>query len=148
MSLSGQIVDPKPIGEEAISDRVERVIHIKLLIRSDSPHHPLPWDSLKIPVTRSVKKTSTVPVGLKSPLLLSILLTGVASRHIRHNACSSCTRRVFKGIPQAPATLGIVDYVASSNTISIDDGVANLAFRLTCYPQHHSRMNNQDSEWL
>lgn len=145
LSFTAQVVDPKPIGEEPICIRVEKVVRLKLFVNAERGH-PFPWDTLVVPATKSVKKTVTM--GLRLPLELSILLTGVNSRRVRQNACSDCLRRVFKGPLQLPSTLGIVDYKASSNFISIKDGVADLAFRFTCYPQHHSRKSDQDSEWM
>ena len=92
---------------------------------------PLQGGFIRIPLTKSVKHTTT-GTGLGRCLNLNFVLRGADTRKLREFACRSCKDKVSRDL----VSLTRVDFTERQDTISLEDGKARISFKFTCYPSH------------
>ena len=106
---------------------------------------PFQGGSIRIPLTRSVKRTATA-AGLGRCLNLHFVLRGAETGKLREFACRSCKNKISRDL----VSLTRVDFTEKQDTISLEDGKARISFKFTCYPSHNDdgRGLSTDREYM
>ena len=129
---------PAPTDGHLVEHRRDTRIILEIEVRPSSIGVDLPWDSIRIPQTKSVKSSAT---GHKKALDFRLEVQGATTGTPRNSLCRSCTEREPRNslIPQT-----LVDFTSRTDIIDLKNGKAEVTFRFLCLSTHHG---SADSEY-
>jgi len=122
---------PAPTHGNLIEHRRDTRIILEVEIRPRTIGADLPWDCIRIPQTKSVKRS--VP-GNKKALDFWLEVQGASTGKIRDSLCQPCTEREPRN-SLTPRTL--VDFTSRADIIDLENGKAEVTFRFLCLSTHH-----------
>ena len=128
---------PTPTDGNLVEHRRDALIILEIEIRPRFIGVGLPWDSIRIPQTKSVKRFVT---GHKKALEFRLEVQGATTGTIHDFLCQNCTEREPR-ISLIPRTL--VDFNSKTNVIDLKNGKAEVAFRFLCLSTHHGPMDSE-----
>jgi hypothetical protein len=126
-STDGQLVEHR---------RDTRVI-LDIEIRSRSTGMTLPWGCIRIPQTKSVKRSVT---GNTKALDFRLEVIGATTGALRDSLCRTCTLREPRN-SLIPRTL--VDFSSKTDIIDLKNGKAEVAFWFLCLSTHHGTADSE-----
>jgi len=129
---------PAPTNGHLVEHRRDTRIILNIEIRSRSMGINLPWDCIRIPQTKSVKRSV---LGNKKALDFRLEVNGATTGALRDSLCRICTLRE-PGNSLIPRT--VVDFTSRTDVINLKNGKAEVAFRFLCLSTHHG---SADSEY-
>ena len=122
---------PPSTHGKPVEHRRENKIVLEIEIRPRSIGMELPWDCIRIPQTKSVKRSVR---GNWKALDFRLEVQGATTGMIRDSLCRTCTEREPQN-PLIPRT--VVDFTSKTNIIHLKNGKAKVSFRFLCLPTHH-----------
>ncbi len=129
---------PASTDGNLVEHRRDNRIVLEIEIRPRSIGVNLPWDSIRIPQTKSVKRSVT---GNKKTLDFRLEIQGATTGTIRDSLCWTCTEREPQNL-LTPRRL--VDFTSRTDVIDLKNGKAEVTFRFLCLSTHHGP---RDSEY-
>ena len=122
-----RVTDPSSQANGILSARIDTRIKLCMTFRPGSPVH-----FLKIPKTPSVHGECP---GLERSLKFSVELKGAGRQTIIRDVCERCKER------RDQSTWDMVDFRATTTSVPIENGTANIEFFIKCYAHHHGITN-------
>ena len=129
---------PAPTDGNLVEHRRDTRVILEIEIRSRSIGANIPWDSIRIPHTKSVKSSAT---GHKKTLDFRLEVQGATTGTLLNSLCRPCTEREPRN-SLVPRT--IVDFTSKTDIIDLKNGKAEVTFRFLCLSTHHG---SADSEY-
>ena len=122
---------PASTDGHLVEHRRDTRIILDIEIRSRSMGTNLPWDCIRIPQTKSVKRSAA---GNKRALDFRVEVKGATTGNLRDSLCRTCTLREPQNslIPRT-----VVDFTSKTDIIDLKNGKAEVAFRFLCLSTHH-----------
>ena len=131
------ISSPAANRRNPIEHRRDTRITLEIEIRPRSIGEILPWDSILIPQTKSVKRAIS---GNKRALDFRLEVQGATTGTIRDSPCRTCTEREPRN-SLIPHTL--VDFTSRTDIIDLKNGRAVVTFRFLCLSTHHGLADSE-----
>ena len=128
---------PAPTDGNLVEHRRDTRIILEIEIRPRSIGVDLPWDSIRMPRTKSVKRSVT---GNKKALDFRLEVQGATTGTIRSSLCRTCTEREPRN-SLIPRTL--VDFTSKTDVIDLKNGKAEVIFRFLCLSTHHGPADSE-----
>ena len=128
---------PAPTDGCLVEHRRDARIILEIEVRPRSIGANLPWDAIRIPQTKSVKRSVA---GNKKALDFRLEVQGAATGALRDSLCHACTLREPRN-SLIPGTL--VDFTSKSDIIKLKNGKAEVAFRFLCLSTHHGPADSE-----
>ena len=128
---------PAPTDGNLVEHRRDTRIILEIEIRSRSMGVNLPLDSIRIPQTKSVKRSVA---GHKNALDFRLEVQGATTGTLRNSLCRTCTEREPRNslIPQT-----LVDFTSKTDVIGLKNGKAEVTFRFLCLSTHHGPADSE-----
>jgi hypothetical protein len=110
------------------------ILQIKIRPRSTAN---CPWDCIRIPQTKSVKRSV---IGNKRALDFRLEVRGATTGTLRDSLCRACAEREPQNslIPQT-----LVDFTSKTDIIDLKNGKAEVPFRFLCLSAHHGLADSE-----
>ena len=128
---------PAPTDGHLVEHRRDTRIILALEIRSRSVGIDLPWDCIRIPQTKSVRRSVA---GNRKALDFRLEVKGATTGTLRDSLCHTCTLREPRNT-LIPRTL--VDFTSKTDIIKLKNGKAEVAFRFLCLSIHHGSVDSE-----
>jgi hypothetical protein len=128
---------PAPTDGHLIEHRRDSRIVLNVEIRSRSMGINLPWDCIRIPQTKSVKRSVA---GNKKTLDFRLEVKGATTGTLRDSLCRTCTLREPRN-SLIPRTL--VDFTSKTDIIDLKNGKAEVTFRFLCLSIHQGPADSE-----
>ena len=131
------MLSPSSTHGNPVEHRRDTRIILEIEIRPRSIGADLPWDCIRIPQTKSVKRS--VP-GNKKALDFQLEVQGATTGAIRNSLCRTCIEREPRNslIPQT-----LVDFTSRTDIIDLKNGKAEVNFRFLCLSTHHGLADSE-----
>src|SRR5258706_2017455 len=117
---------PAQTDGNLVEHRRDTRIILEIEVRPRSVGVNLPWDSIRIPRTKSVKRSLT---GHKKALDFRLEVQGATTGTLRDSLCRTCAEREPRN-SLVPPTL--VDFKSTTDVINLKNGKAQVTFRFLC----------------
>ena len=128
---------PTPTDGYLVEHRRDTRIILAIEMRSRSIGMDLPWDCIRIPQTKSVKRSVTEN---KKALDFRLEVRGATTGTLRDSLCRTCTLREPRNT-LIPRTL--VDFTSKTDIIDLKNGKAEVTFRFLCLSIHHGPADSE-----
>jgi len=128
---------PAPTDGHLVEHRRDTRIMLNIEIRPRSMGTNLPWDCIRIPQTKSVKRSV---VGNQKALDFRVEVKGATTGTLRDSLCRNCTLREPRNslIPRT-----VVDFTSRTDIIDLKNGKAEVAFRFLCLSIHQGPADSE-----
>jgi len=114
-----------------VEHRRDTRIILDIEIRSHSMGTNLPWGCIRIPQTKSVRRSAA---RNKKALDFRLEVKGATTGTLRDSLCRTCTLREPRN-SLIPGT--VVDFTSKTDVIDLKNGRAEVTFRFLCLSTHH-----------
>ena len=128
---------PAPTDGHLVEHRRDTRIILVIEIRSRSIGMDPPWDCIRIPQTKSVKRSVTEN---RKVLDFRLELRGATTGTLCDSLCRTCTLREPRNT-LVPRTL--VDFTSKTDIIDLKNGKAEVTFRFLCLSIHHGPADSE-----
>jgi hypothetical protein len=135
--FSVAMLSPAPVNGNLVEHRRDARVILEIKIRPRSIGVDLPWNCIRIPQTKSVKRSIT---GNKKALCFRLEVRSATTGTLRDSLCRTCTEREPRNtlIPQT-----LVDFTSKTDIIDLKNGEAKVAFRFLCLSTHHGPADSE-----
>src|SRR5258706_4325835 len=131
------MVYPEALDEKPIEHRRDVQLKLEISVLVERPGVDSPEYCMRVPRTKSVKKSGSR--GGRTILDLRLEVLGATTSKALMSACHAC----FVRESSPPAGVPMVDFVAKEDLINLKQGKASIAFRFLCLPGHHGTMDKE-----
>ncbi len=131
------MVSPEALDERPIEHRRDMLLKLEISVFAEPFGADLPKYFIKIPNTKSVKRSGSRRGRTVLDLKLEVL--GATSGKAMMSACRACSIRESSPSSSVP----MVDFVAKEDLINVKQGKASIAFRFLCLPVHHGTVDEE-----
>jgi len=128
---------PASADGNLVEHRRDTRIVLEIEIRPRSIGVNLPWDCIRIPQTKSVKRSVT---GNKKVLNFRLEVQGATTGTLRDSLCRACAEREPRN-SLIPRTL--VDFTSKTDIVDLKNGKAEVTFRFLCLSSHHGSADSE-----
>jgi hypothetical protein len=131
--------NPAPTHGKPVEHRRENRIVLEIEIRPRSVGTEIPWGCIRIPCTKSVRRSAAL--GEKKTLDFRLEVHGATTGTVCDALCERCTEKESRNSLLPPK---LVDFTSKTDIIDLKNGKAQVTFRFLCLSTHH---RNSDSEY-
>ena len=128
---------PAPTDGHLVEHRRDTRIILAIEIRPRSIGMDLPWDCIRIPQTKSVKRSVTEN---RKALDFQLEVRGATTGTLRDSLCRTCTLREPRNTLVPPK---LVDFTSKTDIIDLKNGKAEVTFRFLCLSIHHGPADSE-----
>jgi len=132
------MVFPVAIDERPIKHRREVKLRLEIFVSAEPFGVYSPEYCIKVPKTKSVKKSGSRPE--RTVLDLELEVQGATTGKPLMFACHKCSIRES---PSSDELLSMIDFVSKEHLINVNEGKADIAFRFLCLPGHHGTIDEE-----
>jgi hypothetical protein len=131
------MLSPAPTDENLVEHRRDAQVILEIEIHPRSIGVNLPWNCIRIPQTKSVRRSVT---GNKKALDFRLEVQGAKTGTPCNYLCHRCTLREPQTflIPQT-----VVDFNSKTDIINLKNGRAKVAFWFLCHSTHHDPADSE-----
>ena len=131
------MVYPEALDEKPIEHRRDVQLKLEISVFVEPPGVDSPEYCIRVPRTKSVKKSGSR--GGRTILDLRLEVLGAITGKALMSACHTCSVRESSPSASVP----MVDFIAKNDLINVKQGKASIAFRFLCLPGHHRTMDKE-----
>ena len=131
------MVSPAALDERPIEHRRDILLKLEISVFAEPFSVDSPKYFIKIPKTKSVKRSGSRRGRTVLDLKLEVL--GATTGKELMSACRACSIRESS----SSASVSMVDFVAKEDLINVKQGKASIAFRFLCLPVHHGTVDKE-----
>ena len=132
-----KMVSPEALDERPIEHRRDILLKLEISIFVEPFGVDSPEYCIRVPRTKSVKKSGSR--SGRTVLDLSLEVLGATTGKALMFACHTCSNREYP----SSASVSMVDFVAKEDLIDVKQGKAYIAFRFLCLSAHHGTMDKE-----